>query len=157
MGGLSNKDAADLLSYYWLFAMIGRFVGSLLTLRVYKPGKVLAAHALCAAALTLITMATVGFLGRWSVISVGFFNSIMFPTIFTLALDRLGKHTSQGSGILCMAIVGGAALPPLMGKAADVLGIHHSFFIATICYVYIAWYGLRGHVQKPLAAPTVTA
>jgi FHS family L-fucose permease-like MFS transporter len=154
MGGFSSRDGADLLSYYWLAAMFGRFAGSLVTLRFYRPGKVLAVHALVAAGLTLVTMGTIGFVGRWSVISIGFFNSIMFPTIFTLALDRLGKHTSQGSGILCMAIVGGALLPPVMGIAADKLGIHHCFFIATICYVYIAWYGLRGHATdaKPIAA-----
>jgi len=146
MGGLSASDAADLLSFYWLAAMFGRFVGSL-TLRFFRPGKVLAAHALIAALLTIVTMLTVGFVGRWSIISVGFFNSIMFPTIFTLALDKLGRHTGQGSGILCMAIVGGALLPPVLGAAADRLGIHHCFFIATICYIYIAWYGAK--VRSP--------
>jgi FHS family L-fucose permease-like MFS transporter len=151
MGGLSAGDAANLLSYYWLAAMFGRFVGSL-TLRFFRPGKVLAAHALIAALLTIVTMLTVGFVGRWSIISVGFFNSIMFPTIFTIALDKLGRHTGQGSGILCMAIVGGALLPPVLGAAADKLGIHHCFFIATVCYVYIAWYGAK---IRPPAKPAL--
>jgi FHS family L-fucose permease-like MFS transporter len=153
MGGLSAGDAADLVSYYWLAAMFGRFVGTL-TLRFFRPGKVLSAHALIAALLTIVTMVTVGFVGRWSIISVGFFNSIMFPTIFTLALDKLGRHTGQGSGILCMAIVGGALLPPVLGAAADSLGIHHSFFIATICYLYIAWYGAK---VRPAAKPALVA
>jgi MFS transporter, FHS family, L-fucose permease len=151
MGGLSAGDAANLVSFYWLAAMFGRFVGSL-TLRFFRPGKVLATHALLAALLTIITMLTVGFVGRWSIISVGFFNSIMFPTIFTLALDKLGRHTGQGSGILCMAIVGGALLPPVLGAAADKLGIHHCFFIATICYLYIAWYGVK---VRPPAKPAL--
>jgi FHS family L-fucose permease-like MFS transporter len=153
MGGLSAGDAANLVSFYWLAAMFGRFVGSL-TLRFFRPGKVLSTHALIAALLTIITMLTVGFVGRWSIISVGFFNSIMFPTIFTLALDKLGRHTGQGSGILCMAIVGGALLPPVLGAAADSLGIHHCFFIATICYIYIAWYGAK---VRPAAKPALVA
>jgi MFS transporter, FHS family, L-fucose permease len=78
----------------------------------------------------------------WSIIAVGFFNSIMFPTIFTLAIEGLGKHTSQGSGILCMAIVGGAIVPVVQGALADAIGIHYGFVIAAACYVYIAWYGL---------------
>jgi FHS family L-fucose permease-like MFS transporter len=151
MGGLSAGDAANLLSYYWLAAMFGRFVGSL-TLRFFRPGKILAAHALIAGLLTIVTMLTVGAVGRWSIISVGFFNSIMFPTIFTLALDKLGRHTGQGSGILCMAIVGGALLPPVLGAVADGIGIHHCFFIATLCYVYIAWYGIK---VRPPAAPAL--
>jgi FHS family L-fucose permease-like MFS transporter len=144
MGGYSTADATDFLSYYWGGAMVGRFIGSLLTLRKFKPGKVLTGHAIGAIALLAITMATVGFVGRWSIIAVGLFNSIMFPTIFTLAIDRLGRHTNQASGILCMAIVGGAVIPPVLGQLADGIGIHHSFIVAVLCYVYIAWYGAKG-------------
>jgi FHS family L-fucose permease-like MFS transporter len=75
---------------------------------------------------------------------VGLFNSIMFPTIFTLAIEGLGKHTSQGSGILCMAIVGGAIVPVAQGALADAIGIHHGFIIPVLCYLYIAWYGAKG-------------
>ena len=81
----------------------------------------------------------------WAIIAVGLFNSIMFPTIFTIAIDGLGKHTGQGSGILCMAIVGGAVIPVLQGFVADGIGIHHCFIIPVLCYLYIAWYGLKGH------------
>jgi FHS family L-fucose permease-like MFS transporter len=73
----------------------------------------------------------------------------MFPTIFTLAVDKLGPHTGQGSGILCMAIVGGAIIPVLQGFFADTIGIHHAFFLPVICYLYIAYYGLKGH--EPVA------
>jgi FHS family L-fucose permease-like MFS transporter len=79
----------------------------------------------------------------WAILAVGLFNSIMFPTIFTLAIDGLGKHTGQGSGILCMAIVGGALIPVVQGALADRVGIHHCFVIPALCYLYIAWYGAK--------------
>ncbi len=102
-----------------------------------------------AAALAVLTMATTGSVAMWSILAVGLFNSIMFPTIFTLAIDGLGRYTSQGSGILCMAIVGGAIIPPLVGKVADAIGIHYCFFIPVLCYLYIAWYGAKGTARVP--------
>jgi FHS family L-fucose permease-like MFS transporter len=90
-------------------------------------------------------MLTRGGFAMWSVLAIGLFNSIMFPTIFTLAIERLGKRTSEGSGALCMAIVGGAILPVLMGFCADRIGIQRSFFVPAICYLYIVFYGLKGH------------
>jgi MFS transporter, FHS family, L-fucose permease len=142
IGGLTEAAGARLVSLYWLGAMIGRFVGTV-TLRMWKPGKVLAAHAVAAVVLVLVSMATHGSVAMWSIIAVGLFNSIMFPTIFTLALDGLGPHTSQGSGILCMAIVGGALIPVAQGALADAIGIHYGFIVAALCYVYIAWYGAK--------------
>ena len=144
IGGLPEAQGAKLVSFYWGGAMVGRFIGSA-TLRLYKPGRVLAIHAVGAAVLTVITMAATGSIAMWAVIAVGLFNSIMFPTIFTLAIEGLGKHTGQGSGILCMAIVGGALIPVAQGAIADAIGVHHCFILGTICYVYIAWYGLKGH------------
>jgi MFS transporter, FHS family, L-fucose permease len=81
----------------------------------------------------------------WSILLVGLFNSIMFPTIFTLAIDGLGKFTGQGSGILCMAIVGGAIIPVVQGVFADNIGIHHAFILPVLCYLFIAYYGIKGH------------
>jgi FHS family L-fucose permease-like MFS transporter len=81
----------------------------------------------------------------WTILSVGLFNSIMFPTIFSLAVNGLGKHTGQGSGILCAAIVGGAILPVVQGFFADRIGIQTAFFIPVLCYCYIAYYGWKGH------------
>ena len=150
IAGLSEAEGAKLVSYYWGGAMVGRFIGSV-TLRMWKPGKVLAIHAVGVVALVLITMATTGSAAVYSVLAVGLFNSIMFPTIFTLAIDGLGKHTEQGSGILCMAIVGGALIPVLQGVVADAIGIHHCFIIALLCYVYIAWYGAKGSTPKARA------
>ena len=111
-----------------------------------KPGRTLAILAFCAAILVIISMLTDGSLAMWSILSVGLFNSIMFPTIFTLAIDGLGKHTGQGSGILCTAIVGGAIIPVIQGVFADNIGIHHAFILPVLCYMYIAFYGIRGHV-----------
>jgi FHS family L-fucose permease-like MFS transporter len=93
-------------------------------------------------------MLTTGHVAMWTILAVGLFNSIMFPTIFTLAVDGLGKHTGQGSGILCMAIVGGAIVPVIQGAFADRIGIHHAFFLPILCYLYILYYGLKGHVPS---------
>jgi FHS family L-fucose permease-like MFS transporter len=111
-----------------------------------KPGRTLAILAFCAATLVIVSMLTNGAFAMWSILAVGLFNSIMFPTIFTLAIDGLGKHTGQGSGILCTAIVGGAIMPVIQGIFADSIGIHHAFILPVLCYVYIAYYGMKGHV-----------
>lgn len=143
IAGLREVDAGQYVSLYWGGAMIGRFVGSAVLQRV-DAGKVLAACALAASALVMITMLTNGKVAMGAVLSVGLFNSIMFPTIFTLAIKHLGKFTAQGSGILCMAIVGGALLPVFQGFLADRIGIHHSFLMPVLCYLYIMFYGLKG-------------
>ena len=147
IGGLSEMDGAKLVAFYWMGAMVGRFIGTF-TLRMWKPSKVLMIHALGVIALIAVTMGTTGSLAMYSVLAIGLFNSIMFPTIFTLAIDGLGKHTGQGSGILCMAIVGGALIPVLQGFVADAIGIHHCFIVAAVCYVYIAWYGAKGAAPR---------
>jgi FHS family L-fucose permease-like MFS transporter len=151
IAGLVEAKGAKMVAFYWGGAMVGRFVGTF-TLRFFKPGKILTLHALCAAALAVLTMVTTGSVAMWTIIVVGFFNSIMFPTIFTEAIDGLGRHTGQASGILCMAIVGGAVIPPLTGKLADGIGIHHCFILPAACYLYIAWYGLRGHATDATKA-----
>jgi MFS transporter, FHS family, L-fucose permease len=144
IGGLSEAEGARYVAFYWGGAMVGRFIGTA-TLRMWRPGKVLALHAFGASLLVLLTMLATGQVAMWAIIAVGLFNSIMFPTIFTIAIDGLGRHTGQGSGILCMAIVGGALIPVLQGLLADQIGIHHCFIIPVVCYLYIAWYGLKGH------------
>jgi MFS transporter, FHS family, L-fucose permease len=151
IGGLTESAGAKLVSFYWMGAMVGRFLGTV-TLRMWKPSKVLAIHAVGSVALIALTMATTGPLAMYSVLAIGLFNSIMFPTIFTLAIDGLGKHTGQGSGILCMAIVGGALIPVFQGFVADAIGIHHCFIVAALCYVYIAWYGAKGSAPRARVA-----
>jgi FHS family L-fucose permease-like MFS transporter len=106
--------------------------------------RLLTFNALTAVILVLIAVSMSGHIAMWSLLAIGLFNSIMFPTIFSLALDGLGKHTGQGSGILCAAIVGGAVIPLIQGIFADRLGLQTAFFIPALCYGYIAYYGWRG-------------
>ena len=143
IGGFSEKDAASYVSFYWGGAMIGRFVGSALMQKL-KPGGVLAAAATIACALVTTSIVTTGSIAMWSMIFVGLFNSVMFPTIFTLAIHGLGKLTGKGSGVLVMAIVGGAILPVAQGALADRIGIHLAFVLPAVCYLYIVYYGLYG-------------
>ena len=117
-----------------------------------KPGKTLGILALCASVLVVLSMLTFGHVAMWTILAVGMFNSIMFPTIFTLAINGLGKHTGQASGILCTAIVGGAIIPVVQGFFADNIGIHHAFFLPVLCYLYIAYYGWKGHIPSFKAA-----
>jgi MFS transporter, FHS family, L-fucose permease len=143
IGGLTPKDAAALVSFYWGGAMVGRFIGSALMQKL-NPGKVLGGSAMMACLLVTASILTSGHVAMWSIILVGLFNSVMFPTIFTLAIDGLGKLTGQGSGILVMAIVGGAIIPLVQGALADRIGIHLAFILPAVCYLYIVYYGLRG-------------
>jgi len=143
IAGFSAKTAAGFVSFYWGGAMIGRFIGAPL-LRRFKAGYLLALCAICAASLVTASMLTGCHLAMWSILAVGFFNSIMFPTIFSLGVAELGPLTGSGSGILNMAIVGGAILPVIQGFIADRVGIHHAFFLPVLCYLYILYYGLRG-------------
>jgi MFS transporter, FHS family, L-fucose permease len=143
IGNLPEIQGAKLVAYYWGGAMVGRFIGSLI-LQVVRTGVLLGVAAFCAAALVLISMLTTGHVAMWSIILVGFFNSIMFPSIFTLGIAKLGPRTGDGSGLLIMAIVGGAIIPVVQGAIADRIGIHHAFVLPVICYLYIAYYALRG-------------
>ena len=110
-------------------------------------GLLLGICAVCAAALVAISMLTTGHTAMYSIILVGFFNSIMFPSIFTLGVAELGPLTGDGSGVMIMAIVGGALIPVAQGAIADRIGIHHAFFLPVICYLYILFFALSG--SKP--------
>ena len=143
IGGLTEKVAASFVAFYWGGAMVGRFIGSALLQKV-KTGGLLAICAVCAAALVAVSMLTTGHLAMYSIILVGFFNSIMFPSIFTLGVAELGPLTGDGSGIMIMAIVGGAIIPVAQGWIADHIGIHHAFFLPVICYLYILYFALSG-------------
>ncbi|PXY01255.1 glucose/galactose MFS transporter [Marinifilum breve] len=139
-----EAEAATYVSVFWGGAMVGRFIGSVVMQKI-SAAKVLAFNSVMVVALILISIMTTGYVALWSIVLVGLFNSIMFPTIFTLAIDGLGKHTSQGSGILCLAIVGGAVVPMIMGVLADSFGLANSFVVAILCYAYILYYALKGH------------
>ena len=141
----SNSDPKSLLGifiiFYWGGAMIGRFIGAYLT-KIMSPGRVLSIFALLAIALIAISINTVGLLSMWSILAVGLFNSIMFPTIFTLTLEGLGDLKAQASGLLCMAIVGGAIIPFAFGSLIDGFGFKTAFILTMICYGYILYYGM---------------
>ncbi|TAE46665.1 MAG: sugar MFS transporter [Cytophagales bacterium] len=141
---LEEKNAGFYLSFYWGGAMVGRFLGSVVMQKI-APQKVLFFNAFLAAILLLLGVFLQGMLALIAILLIGFCNSIMFPTIFTLALKKLGKFTEAGSGILCMAIVGGALVPVLHGKMADIFGLQLSFLVPLICYLYIAFFGMKGY------------
>jgi FHS family L-fucose permease-like MFS transporter len=144
IAGFPEKVAAKYLMFYWGGAMVGRFLGSALLQRV-STRKALGTAAAIAALLVLTSMLNTGSIAMWSILAVGFFNSIMFPSVFTLGIDGLGKLTSRGSAILIAAIVGGAVIPELQGLLADRIGVHHAFLLPVLCYGYILYFSTAAH------------
>jgi FHS family L-fucose permease-like MFS transporter len=142
IAGLSPAAAAPYVGYYWGGAMVGRFIG-FAVMRHVSPGRVLAFNAACSIALIVVAVAADGPLAMWSILAVGLCNSIMFPTIFSMALHKLGPATGQGSGLLCMAIVGGALVPFAQGLLADLAGVQLSFLAPATCYLFILYFGLK--------------
>lgn len=139
--GLPEQLAGKHVPYYWGGAMVGRFIGAYV-LRLFSPGKVLACAAGVVMTLLLISANTVGPISGWALLAVGLFNSIMFPTIFSLASEGLGERAPEGSGVICMAIVGGAIVPPLTGHAADLTSLKFALCVPAICYAVICAYGV---------------
>jgi FHS family L-fucose permease-like MFS transporter len=146
IAGFNEVQASKFIAYYWGGAMVGRFVGAIVMQKI-SAGKVLGFNSAMVILLVTIAILFDGSLAMWSLLAVGLFNSIMFPTIFSLALNGLGTSTAQGSGLLCLAIVGGALLPLLQGVLADNIGLQISFVLPMLCYLFIAYYGLSG--SKP--------
>ncbi|WP_225737473.1 L-fucose:H+ symporter permease [Dyella acidiphila] len=143
IGHISEQQAANYVSYYWGGAMVGRFLGSWLLAKL-SPRALLAGFAAVNMLLLLTTMSTSGDTAMYSIIAIGLFNSIMFPTIFALGIERMGPLTGKASSLLIMAIVGGALVPYLQGVLADNIGIQHAFVLPLLCYAYIVFYGWRG-------------
>ncbi|MCL2913500.1 sugar MFS transporter [Shewanella corallii] len=152
IGGLTEAEASKYVSWYFGGAMTGRFIGAWVMSRI-EAGKVLATHAILAAILVTVAMMTDGNLAAWSLVAVGLFNSIMFPTIFSLSIKDLGASTSHGSGILCLAIVGGAIVPLLQGLIADSSGIQAGFILPIVCYIFIIYFGIKGCHLRPDSRP----
>ncbi|MBD8526813.1 sugar MFS transporter [Pseudoxanthomonas sp. CAU 1598] len=140
IGAMPAAQAATYVSYYWGLAMVGRFIG-FAVMRYASPGKILAFNASGAIALILLTVLSEGKVAMWAILFVGLFNSIMFPTIFSMAVHGLGVRTGQGSGVLCMAIVGGAIVPFAQGALADRFGVQMSFYLPIVCYAFILYFG----------------
>ena len=143
IGGLTPRVAATYVSLYWFGSMAGRFLGSAVMRKIPAP-TVVAVFALIVAGLLTSSILCHGKAAMWSVLFVGCFNSIMFPSIFTLGIANLGSSTSKGSGILMSAAVGGAIIPVAQGVLADRFGIHHAFTLSALCYLYVAFYGFHG-------------
>lgn len=145
--GLDHASAAKYLSFYWGGAMVGRFLGSAIMAKI-APNRYLAFNATAAVALLGVAMLAgkaSADIAMWALLAIGFFNSIMFPTIFSLATKGLGRFTSSASGVLCTAIVGGAVVPVVQGWAADTYGLMISFVVSAICYVYIVFFAIKGY------------
>ena len=149
IGNISEMAAAKYVSLYWGGAMIGRFIGSAL-LQKFRTGTILGLAAIVACLLVSTSILTFGHFAMWSIILVGLFNSVMFPSIFTLGIAELGPLTGDGSGLLIMAIVGGALIPLAQGRLADMIGLHHAFVLPAICYLYIVYYAFRGSRPVPV-------
>jgi FHS family L-fucose permease-like MFS transporter len=156
IGAMTVKQAASYVSFYWGGAMIGRFIGSAV-LQKLPTGRVLGSVAVVACGLVVFSMLSFGSVAMWAMILVGLFNSVMFPSIFTLGIAGLGARTGEGSGLLVAAIVGGAILPVIQGALADnpAIGIHHAFILPVLCYIYIAFYGFKG--SKPVSLTSLGA
>lgn len=144
--GMGAEGAGKHVSFYWGGAMVGRFIGAYL-LRIFSPGKVLAAVAAAVITLLLISANAAGAVSGWALLAIGLFNSIMFPTIFSLACEGLGARAAEGSGIICVAIVGGAIVPLITGHAADLLGLKAALTIPAICYAGILSFGV--YARRP--------
>ncbi len=144
--GLPAEAAGEHVPFYWGGALVGRFIGAYV-LKSVSPGKVLAFNAGMVVLLLLVSANTVGAVSGWSLLAIGLFNSIMFPTIFALASEGLGPRTADGSGVICMAIVGGAIVPIVTGSAADAMGLKAALIVPAICYLGILLFGLYARRQ----------
>jgi FHS family L-fucose permease-like MFS transporter len=154
--GLTEQQATRYVSMYWGGALVGRLAGSFLLAKI-DPRRLLGVFATVAAALLLVTMLTSGDVALWSVVAIGLFNSIMFPTIFALSIERLGPLTSKAASLLVMAIVGGAVIPLATGWLADQQGLQHAFLLPMLCYGYIVFYALRGSRLRAATPPPVAS
>ena len=131
--------------------MVGRFIG-FVALRNVKAQRALAFVSLMAMLLVGTTIVTHGHVAMWAIVSCGLCNSVMWPCIFPLSVEGLGKFTSQGSGILITIVVGGAVIPEIQGFLADSFGYQHSYVIVLICYAYILFFALKGYRNLNVSA-----
>ena len=144
--GLGPQAAGKHVAFYWGGAMVGRLLGGFV-LRMFSPGKVLACVAAGAITLLLVAAASTGPVSGWALLSVGLMNAIMFPTIFSLANEGLGRRAAEGSGLICVAIVGGAIIPPLTGHLADIWTLRMALGLPALCYAIIALFGI--YARRP--------
>ena len=148
IAGITQEQAAKLVMFYWGGMMVGRLLGSALMQRM-SSATLLALAGVGAAVMVLGSLLGTGRFAEVTILAVGLFNSIMFPTIFTLAVTDLGPLTGRGAGLLVQGIVGGAIIPVFMGYLADHYGIHHSLALPLVCYFFVIYYGWRGYRISP--------
>ncbi len=153
VAGMTTEGAGKYVSFYWGAAMVGRFVGFFL-LKKIKANYLLAFNAIAAIVCIALALALKGNVAVYAMTGVGFFNSVLFANNFSLAIEGLGRYTNRASGLLCMAIVGGAVIPLLQGILADKFGLFFSYIIPIICYAYVLFYGAYGY--KPTARHSYT-
>jgi FHS family L-fucose permease-like MFS transporter len=147
IGALTPKAAAAYVSFYWGGSMVGRFIGSAILQKI-KTARLLSVNAIVALLLVTLSIASHGHVAMWAILLVGTFNSIMFPSLFTLGIAGLGSLTGKGAGILMSAAVGAAVIPVAQGALADHVGVQYSFVVPAMCYLYVAFYGLIGSTPK---------
>jgi len=144
IAGLTEHEASFYISWYFGGALVGRFIGAFVMQKI-AANKALTFNAISAIVLLIAVVAGQGTLAMLAILSLGLFNSIMFPTIFSLAVNELGSLTSKGAGVLCLAIVGGAIIPLIQALLADTLGLQLSFLVPIVCYAFIIFYGMKGY------------
>jgi FHS family L-fucose permease-like MFS transporter len=147
--GLGQEAAGKHVMYYWGGALVGRFLGAAL-LRAFSPGKILACAGAGAIGLILLSANSAGAVSGWALLAIGLMNAIMFPTIFSLASEGLGARAAEGSGVICVAIVGGAIIPPLTGHLADLSSLRFALLLPALCYGVIIAFGL--YARRPAVA-----
>ena len=144
IGNMSESKASGYVVFFWAGSMVGRFVGFFLMYRI-RPDRILLFNTVMASLCIIMAVLSSGHWAMWSILMVGLCNSIMFPTIFILAVAKLGMAMSQASGILCLAIIGGAIIPVIHGLLADTIGLQPSLMLALVSYGYIAFFAIRGY------------
>jgi FHS family L-fucose permease-like MFS transporter len=152
ISGFTAQAAARYVSVYWGGAMVGRFLGAAF-LRAIPTGPAVGVAAIAASLLVTTSILTTGSVAMWTILAVGLFNSILFPSIFTLGIAGMGKLTGKASGILIAAIVGGAIIPLAQGALADHIGLHVAFVLPVLCYLYIVFYGFIGSKPRDASQP----
>lgn len=154
MPGTHEKSAAHYLQAHLVGFMIGRFAGSAIMQKIAAP-RLLSLFAAGSVISLVVVLVTTGVAPAWAIVLIGFFHSIMFPTIFALSLKNLGPYTKLGSSLLVMSIIGGAICPAVMGRISDAWNIQRAFFIPLICHAYIFYFGIRGY--RPATASNSSA
>ena len=144
MPGLPEKQAANYLKLHLLGFMIGRFAGSAMMKRI-AASRLLSLFGMSALLCLAVVLLGTGAAPMWALVLLGFFHSIMFPTIFALSLKQLGPHTKLGSSLLVMAIIGGAVFPAIMGYISDLSSIRYAFWVPFLCHLYVLYFAARGY------------